>query len=58
MQNEIIVNMNNVKAALFDKFREDLLTTEIKERDNVIIDVLTAGEVIDIVEECGCAYEE
>lgn len=55
---KILVNMETLKAALFDRFTEELVTTEIKDRDNVIIDMLTAKEVVNVVESCAIAYEE
>ena len=50
-KDEIIVNLTKVKAALFDKLVET--ATECDDSEGVVVDILTAREVLDIVESCG-----
>lgn len=49
-KDDIIVNITKVKAALFDKI---VKTAASAEANDVVIEIFTAQEVLDVVESCG-----
>lgn len=49
-KDDIIVNLTKLKATLFDKIVE---TAASAESDAVVVEILTAREFLDAVENCG-----